>query len=101
MQAARQHTRDRYEDRCEREAKLGQATETLLGKTLRNRSHASMRRDIPRSNAATSGIQPPVIPPKNESVRAPTRHADFRLVAPDARFVWLAGTFNDWNPRAT
>ena len=51
MKTARRHTRDRHEDRCEREEKLGQAMDTLPGKTLRDHTPAAGRRDIPRSKA--------------------------------------------------
>ena len=37
MKTERLPTRDVREDRCEREEKLGQAMETLPGKTLRDR----------------------------------------------------------------
>jgi hypothetical protein len=104
MKTARQQTRDRHEDRCEREEKLGAAMETLPGKTLRDRISPAPRRDFPRSKAASLGVEIPCLPRTHECVseRPPSfPQAHFSLFAPNAESVYLAGAFNQWNPTGT
>ena len=101
MKIARQQTRDRHEDRCERAEKLGQAMDTLPGKTLRDRTPVKARSDVPRSKATrldfeevfTSRAVEPIAHAVSTSLAA-----EFSLVAPNAKSVQVAGTFNAWNP---
>ena len=103
MRRERLPTRDVREDRFEREEKLGQALETLPGKTLRDRlpnsretnAHAE-RRSV---KAQTSGL--PIAWNQKLPVVVPHRSIWFRLDAPAAERVCVAGTFNEWNPTAT
>lgn len=103
MKTARQSTRDRHEDRFEREEKLGQAMDTLPGKTLRDRTPAA-RRDLPRSKARTVEVEEPVAsktPTAVSRVKLARPAGRFALVASDASTVHVAGSFNNWDPAAT
>jgi hypothetical protein len=104
MKTERLPTRDVREDRCEREEKLGQAMETLPGKTRRDRlsnsrvtktrvPSARVKATVPES-ARSSKLTLPI------GVSG-TRKVWFRLSAPAANRVCVAGTFNEWNPTAT
>ena len=107
MKTERLPTRDVREDRCEREEKLGQPLETLPGKTLRDRVPNSR---VTKTRAAGAGAKVPVMPVPGSMLSAKltipvvvssTRNVWFRLKAPTASRVCVAGTFNDWNPTAT
>lgn len=107
MKTARQHTRDRYEDRCERAEKLGQAMDTLPGKTLRDRLPAAGVRDHPRSKAERFGNEDASVSPAptqrapRAGVTAALPTARFFLFAPNAASVFVAGSFNAWDAAAT
>jgi 5'-AMP-activated protein kinase regulatory beta subunit len=98
MKIARQHTRDRHEDRCEREEKLGQAMDTLPGKTLRDRTPAA-RRNIPRSKAERNGQERSKLSASllRASGAGEITTVKFSFFAPEAESVQLAGDFNNWN----
>lgn len=97
----RLHTRDRREDRSEREEKLGQAMETLPGKTLRDRLSPPERKLQP-APGPSPGIRAEVGEPVGHRTkpREVLKSARFQLEAAQAEQVYLAGTFNHWEPRA-
>lgn len=107
MKTERPPARDVREERSEREKKLGQVVETLPGKTLRDRLPNSR---ATKTRAARARATAPVLPVP-ESALSPnlmlpvvvsrTRNVWFRLDAPAASRVCVAGTFNNWNPTAT
>jgi hypothetical protein len=102
MKTERQHTRDRRENRFEREEKFAEPMETLPGKTLRDRTSAS-RSKLQPSTQPRLGFEMSVvsrIPPTNREPAPVTCSTSFRLYSPLAQSVQLAGTFNDWNPEA-
>ncbi len=101
MKAQRLSTRDVRENRCEREEKLGQALETLPGKTLRDRdlrARSSKPRNFP-ARGNTGPELPTAILVGGLSIR--NRSCRFQLHAPGAMQVSVAGTFNNWSPSAT
>jgi hypothetical protein len=102
MKIERQHTRDQRENRFEREEKLAQAMETLPGKTLRDRD--APRKKSFRSNRDGLGIEVAMVskvPLAAHAAKPPGRTVGFRLNAPEAAAVHLAGTFNGWDPGAS
>jgi hypothetical protein len=109
MKTERQQTRDRREDRCEREEKFSDPMDTLPGKTLRDRTPA-VRGKLERSTRPRGGterfgkVELAVVsrlPLTPAPVLAESHTASFGLHAPHAASVLLAGTFNDWSPGAT
>lgn len=105
MKQERLPTRDVRENRFEREEKLGNAPETLPGKSLRDRN-ANTRGKALRGSArrgkavdlATDHGTPSVILPV---LAAQTKPVRFRLEAPGANRVCVAATFNEWSPTST
>lgn len=101
MKTERLPTRDVRENRSEREEKLGNASDTLPGKTLRDRAL-----HLHETPLHEEGRQPkrftdePVIPNVLPALPASGK-IWFRLNAPTADRVCVAGMFNDWNPSAT
>jgi hypothetical protein len=103
MKQERLPTRDVRENRFEREEKLGQAPETLPGKTLRDRSantHGTTLRGPARrlKAVATAKGAPPVILP---ILASKTKSVHFCVRSPDAKHVCVAATFNGWSPTTT
>jgi hypothetical protein len=106
MKTEGQQTRDRREDRFEREEKFAQPMDTLPGKTLRDRAPAA-RRKLQRSTQPNVGFERVELalvsrmPPTPAPVLAQSHTVSFGLHAPHATSVQLVGTFNDWSPGAT
>jgi hypothetical protein len=102
MKTARLPTRDRREDRFEREEKLGQALETLPGKTLRDRSGAARgKKARSASFSAGTAIHLDDFDPSRGRSDIRRARTEFSLHAPDAACVCVAGTFNEWSPSET
>lgn len=103
MKKERQPTRDVSENRFEREEKLGQAPETLPGKSLRDRNAntrgVKLRGSAPRAKAVVKDQSAaPVILP---ILHSPEKQVRFCINAPGAGQVCVAATFNGWSPTAT
>lgn len=102
MKSERLQTRDRRENRFEREEKLGEPSDTLPGKTLRDRTAPRFNSSLP-----TTRVAKPKRSPKGNggaalsSAPQGVHQAVFRLHAPNATCVCLAGTFNNWDPNDT
>ena len=109
MKTEGQQTRDSREDRFEREEKFARPMNTLPGKTLRDRTPAA-RSKLERSTRPSAGVEwaervelalVSKLPLTTREPAAETHPTSFRLYAPLAESVQLAGTFNDWNSGAT
>lgn len=103
MKTERLPTRDVRENRAERQEKLGQALETLPGKTLRDRRPNSRRTNgHDEGRGANRVVNEPVMANVGVPVTGGSMQKIwFRLNAPSAARVCVAGTFNDWNPSTT
>ena len=106
MKTPRLPTRDRRENRFEREEKLGNPPETIPGKTLRDREPAEQRkfnRAALKASAIdmTIALRAAALPaPVATPVRTPV-DTEFSLFAPTAESVSVAGSFNNWDPTST
>jgi hypothetical protein len=108
MKTERQQTRDRRENRFEREEKFARPMETLPGKTLRDRMTAFREKPLPSAGQRLGGQRLGIevalvsrVPPAPAPLLPESHTASFGLHAPHAASVQLAGTFNDWSPDAT
>ena len=103
MKTRQQNTRDRQENRFQREKPIAGQMETVRGKARRPGPAASRKKPLPSTKEAL-GIEiafVPMVPAMPSPVRADLHNVSFKLHAPQAASVQLAGTFNDWTPGAT
>lgn len=90
------HTRDRREDRGVRQEKLGSASETLRSKGLVDRTARRNKGSTSSHRAGQRRGLAPATTPGDSRVGV-----TFKIEAPVANQVSVAGTFNGWNPSAT
>lgn len=103
MKTGRVPTRDVRENRFEREEKMGKPLESLPGKTLRDRRMKPKSVFGGQAPSQEGFMMAPAIRnlPATQANQDPlSASVEFRLIAPQASKVFLAGVFNNWDPES-